>query len=101
PLKRHPVCRPGGLAGSEKRAVLPCPLSCRPGFGLGPGPSHARRAMLPQIPFLTPHDLELMGRVLVSFLLGAVLGFERERTGRPAGLRTHMLVCAGPACFTV
>ena len=57
--------------------------------------------MLPQIPFLTPLDLELMARVLLSFGLGAVLGLERERTGRPAGLRTHMLVCAGSVCFTI
>jgi putative Mg2+ transporter-C (MgtC) family protein len=56
---------------------------------------------LPQVPFLTPLDLELMVRVLLSFVLGGVLGFERERTGRPAGLRTHMLVCAGSVCFTI
>jgi putative Mg2+ transporter-C (MgtC) family protein len=43
----------------------------------------------------------MMVRVLLSFGLGGVLGFERERTGRPAGLRTHMLVCAGAACFTL
>ena len=56
---------------------------------------------MPQIPFLTPLDVELMARVLLSFALGGVLGLERERTGRPAGLRTHMLVCAGSVCFTL
>jgi putative Mg2+ transporter-C (MgtC) family protein len=40
-------------------------------------------------------------RVLTAFLLGGVVGFERERLQRPAGLRTHMLVAAGCACFTV
>ena len=40
-------------------------------------------------------------RVLLAFVLGGVVGFERERVRRPAGLRTHMLVSAGSACFTV
>jgi uncharacterized membrane protein YhiD involved in acid resistance len=50
---------------------------------------------------LSPLDLELILRVLLSFVLGGVLGYEREQSGRPAGLRTHMLVCAGSVCFTV
>ena len=53
------------------------------------------------IPLLTPLDLDLMLRVALSFLLGGIVGYERERTGRPAGLRTHMLVCAGSVCFTI
>jgi len=32
-------------------------------------------------------------KVLLAIVLGGVLGFERERRGRPAGLRTHILVC--------
>jgi putative Mg2+ transporter-C (MgtC) family protein len=40
-------------------------------------------------------------RVLLAFILGGVVGFERQRVQRPAGLRTHMLVAAGCACFTV
>jgi putative Mg2+ transporter-C (MgtC) family protein len=57
--------------------------------------------LVPSIPLLSPLDLELMLRILLSFVLGGVLGYEREQTGRPAGLRTHMLVCAGSVCFTV
>ncbi|HEU4934465.1 MAG TPA: MgtC/SapB family protein [Pyrinomonadaceae bacterium] len=36
-------------------------------------------------------------RVIAAILLGAVLGIERERAGKPAGLRTHMIVCLGTA----
>jgi len=34
-------------------------------------------------------------RLLAATVLGAVIGFQRERAGKPAGLRTHMLVTAG------
>ena len=36
-------------------------------------------------------------RVIAAVLLGGFLGIERERTGKPAGFRTHMLVCLGTA----
>jgi putative Mg2+ transporter-C (MgtC) family protein len=49
----------------------------------------------------TTEDLIMMLRVLIAFLLGGLVGWERERVQRPAGLRTHMLVAAGAACFTV
>jgi putative Mg2+ transporter-C (MgtC) family protein len=46
-------------------------------------------------------DYITIARVFVAFILGGLVGFERERVQRPAGLRTHMLVAAGSACFTV
>ncbi|HEX8599175.1 MAG TPA: MgtC/SapB family protein [Chloroflexia bacterium] len=46
-------------------------------------------------------DFITMARVALAFILGGIVGYERERVQRPAGLRTHMLVCAGSACFTV
>jgi putative Mg2+ transporter-C (MgtC) family protein len=44
-------------------------------------------------------ELSILLRLLVASLLGAVIGFERERTGKDAGLRTHMLVSLGAAMF--
>ena len=35
--------------------------------------------------------------LLVALLVGGLIGFEREWHGRPAGLRTHMLVCLASA----
>jgi putative Mg2+ transporter-C (MgtC) family protein len=35
--------------------------------------------------------------VLLAMVLGGAVGFEREIHGRPAGLRTHMLVCLASA----
>src|SRR3712207_410987 len=46
-------------------------------------------------------DLEMVLRIMLAFALGAVLGWERDREGRPAGLRTHMMVAAGSAAFTL
>lgn len=46
-------------------------------------------------------QLMLIVRIAVGFVLGAVLGAEREWRAKPAGLRTHMLVAGGSAAFTV
>ena len=40
-------------------------------------------------------------RLVVSIALAAVLGYERERRGSTAGLRTHMLVALGVALVVV
>lgn len=40
-------------------------------------------------------------RLLISIVLGALIGIERERRNRPAGLRTHILVSLGSALFTI
>jgi len=42
-----------------------------------------------------------LDRVIIAALLGAIIGWEREQHGRPAGLRTHMLVCMGAAVMMI
>jgi len=46
-------------------------------------------------------EVEMVLRLLLATALGAIIGFQRERAGKPAGLRTHILICAGAALFTV
>ncbi len=43
---------------------------------------------------------DLLIRLLIATFLGIVIGFERERSGKVAGLRTHALVALGSALFT-
>lgn len=38
-------------------------------------------------------EVELITRLLLGALFGGLIGFERQVHGRPAGFRTHMLVC--------
>jgi putative Mg2+ transporter-C (MgtC) family protein len=40
-------------------------------------------------------------RLVAATSLGAVVGFQRERAGKPAGLRTHMLVTLGTTVFVL
>ena len=42
---------------------------------------------------MTPEELLITVRVLAAVLVGASIGFERTFHGRPAGFRTHALVC--------
>jgi putative Mg2+ transporter-C (MgtC) family protein len=40
-------------------------------------------------------------RLAIACLLGGIIGFEREHVHRPAGFRTHILVCVGSALVMV
>lgn len=46
------------------------------------------------------YDMTLFIRVAVAMGVGMLLGLERELAGKPAGLRTHMLV-SGSACLLI
>lgn len=43
----------------------------------------------------------IAGRLALAALLGAIVGLNRERVGKPAGLRTHALVALGAAQLTI
>ena len=45
--------------------------------------------------------LEMILRFLLAVALGAGIGFQRERSGKAAGVRTHILVSSGAALFTL
>ncbi len=38
---------------------------------------------------------------LLALIFGGIIGFQREKAERPAGLRTHALVCLGSTVFTI
>ncbi|HHX77774.1 MAG TPA: MgtC/SapB family protein [Firmicutes bacterium] len=43
----------------------------------------------------------MLFRLFLAVLFGGLVGYERERHGRPAGLRTHILVCLGSALIMI
>ena len=47
------------------------------------------------------HLAHVVIRLLASAILGALIGFQRERVGKPAGLRTHILVTLGTTIFVL
>jgi putative Mg2+ transporter-C (MgtC) family protein len=52
--------------------------------------------------YLLPNDwLNITFRLCLALLFGAIIGLERQLKRKPAGLRTHMLVCFGSAVFTL
>ena len=45
--------------------------------------------------------VSICARMLLAFICGAVIGIEREFKRRPAGFRTHILICVGSAITTL
>lgn len=45
------------------------------------------------------NEILILARILLAMILGGLIGLEREKNKRPAGFRTHILVCVG-ACMT-
>lgn len=45
--------------------------------------------------------VRLLVRISIAMLLGAIIGLQREQYGKPAGLRTHILVAMGSALFVI
>ena len=48
-----------------------------------------------------PSDVELLSRLVLAVVLGALIGAEREWADHPAGLRTHVTVAVGSALFAI
>lgn len=44
--------------------------------------------------------LDLLGGLLLAAILGGAIGWEREHAGKPAGLRTNILICIGATLLT-
>ncbi|HWO40888.1 MAG TPA: MgtC/SapB family protein, partial [Candidatus Eisenbacteria bacterium] len=40
-------------------------------------------------------------RLVLAMILGAVIGIQRERSGKPAGIRTHILVALGSTLLVI
>ncbi len=56
---------------------------------------------MPPLPAFDPHSFQNTALALtVSFILGTLIGFERQYRQRTAGLRTNVLVAGGAAAFT-
>jgi putative Mg2+ transporter-C (MgtC) family protein len=47
------------------------------------------------------HLLRVVIRLIAALILGGIIGIQRERSGKAAGFRTHMMVCLGTAVFVI
>lgn len=51
-------------------------------------------------PVIEATQIVILFRVLLAFIAGVVVGYDRERSGKAAGIRTQMLVCASSALLS-
>jgi putative Mg2+ transporter-C (MgtC) family protein len=48
-----------------------------------------------------PYQLGVLAKMVAAVIFGGVVGWQREARDRPAGLRTHVLVCVGSTVYTL
>lgn len=60
-----------------------------------------RYKRFPHLLFLTPQDCDFGRRLIVSVILGGIIGWERRQSDRPAGIRTMSLVSLGSCLFSI
>lgn len=53
------------------------------------------------IHFLTTHGVEIALKVLAAVVCGFLLGYERQRRGKPVGILTSILVALGSTLFVI
>lgn len=46
---------------------------------------------------VSPYEQQLLIKLIIAFVIGLMIGYERDRSGKPAGMRTQMLICVGSA----
>lgn len=49
----------------------------------------------------TGFELEFIGKLFCALVAGYIIGYERERRGKPAGISTHTYVVAGAMLFSL
>ncbi len=54
-----------------------------------------------KLAFTDEQGVECIRRLLCAVALSAIVGYERQRKGRAAGIRTHILVCLGAALLMI
>ena len=60
--------------------------------------------MIDALNFLRTDNLNMLSvvvRLVLAVICGGIIGIERERKRRPAGFRTHILICLGSAITTL
>eukprot|EP00955_Chlamydomonas_euryale_P072775 361512-Chlamydomonas_euryale.AAC.3 len=103
-------CHDPGLGLPSPR---PCPLRPRPGPRLLPASCATCRqnplydsdpcleVRYAPLLWLTRRECEHLRRVLLSLLLGSLIGYERRSPDRPAGIRTMSVTALGACTFTL
>ena len=56
---------------------------------------------MPYISGHSPEPVEVVGRMAAALIAGSIIGFNREITHKPAGLKTHALVALGSCLVTM
>lgn len=72
-------------------------LACKPDYH----PLTKKIPILSSMNFLIELPWDLFGKLFLAGFLGAIIGIERDLSGRPAGLRTNLIIAVSSCLFTI